>query len=97
MTGIPGQDQLVLTRHRNTLVSDDRALRRAAERGEMTRLRTGAYVSTAIWNGLSTEDRHRLAAAAAAEMNASFVATHRTAAAETLVWTSPSPTSTSTS
>ena len=69
-----------MTRHRNTVVSDDRALRRAAARGEMTRLRTGAYVSTAIWNGLSKEDRHRLAAAAAAEMNAAFVASHRTAA-----------------
>lgn len=81
MSGIPGQDQLVLTRHRNTVVSDDRALRRAAERGEMTRLRIGAYVSTAVWNALSKEDRHRLAAVAAAEMNAAFVASHRTAAA----------------
>jgi len=47
----------------------------------MTRLRIGAYVSTAVWNALSKEDRHRLAAAAAAEMNAAFVASHRTAAA----------------
>ena len=47
----------------------------------MTRLRTGAYVSTAVWNALTKEDRHRLAAAAAAEMNAAFVASHRTAAA----------------
>lgn len=80
MSGIPGQDQLVMTRHRNSVVSDDRALRRAAERGEMTRLRIGAYVSTAVWNALSKEDRHRLAAAAAAEMNSAFVASHRTAA-----------------
>lgn len=71
----------MLTRHRNTVVSDDRALRRAAERGEMTRLRIGAYVSTTVWNALSKEDRHRLAAAAAAEMNDGFVASHRTAAA----------------
>lgn len=80
MQPIAGHEQLVLTRHRNTAVADDRALRRAAARGEMTRLRTGAYVSTAVWNALSKEERHRLAAAAAADMNAAFVASHRTAA-----------------
>jgi hypothetical protein len=80
MPPIHGLEHLVLTRHRNTVVSDDRALRRAAARGSMTRLRIGAYVPTAVWVALSREDRHRLAAAAAAEMRATFIATHRTAA-----------------
>jgi hypothetical protein len=47
----------------------------------MTRLAIGAYVPTSVWLALSKEDRHRLAAAAASETNASFVASHRTGAA----------------
>jgi hypothetical protein len=81
MPPIRGLDSLTLTRHRNIVVSDDRSLRRAAARGDMTRLAIGAYVPTAVWLTLSREDRHRLAAAAASEMNASFIASHRTAAA----------------
>jgi hypothetical protein len=81
MPPIRGLESLTLTRHRNIVVSDDRSLRRAAARGEMTRLAIGAYVPTAIWLAMSKEDRHRLAAAAASEMNASFVASHRSAAA----------------
>lgn len=81
MPPIAGLERLTLTRHRNIVVSDDRSLRRAAARGDMTRLAIGAYVPTTVWLALSREDRHRLAAAAASEMNASFVASHRTAAA----------------
>jgi hypothetical protein len=80
MPPIKGLDDLTLTRHRNIVVSDDRSLRRAAARGEMTRLAIGAYVPTAVWAALNREERHRLAAAAASAMNASFVATHRTGA-----------------
>lgn len=80
MPPIRGLDQLTLTRHRNVAVSDDRSLRRAAARGEMTRLAIGAYVPTALWNTLGREERHRLSAAAASEMSATFVASHRTAA-----------------
>lgn len=80
MPPIKGLDDLTLTRHRNTVVSDDRSLRRATARGQMTRLAIGAYVPTSVWAALSKEERHRLAAAAASEMNSSFVATHRTGA-----------------
>src|SRR4051812_42679002 len=81
MGGITGLEHLALTRHRNVRIGDDRSLRRAAERGTLTRLRIGAYVPTAVWQALSRQERHRLAAAAAAEMSASFIASGRTAAA----------------
>jgi hypothetical protein len=80
MPPIKGLGQLTLTRHRNVVVPDDRSLRRAAARGDMTRLAIGAYVPTTVWNSLNKEERHRLAAAAASEMSATFIAAHRTAA-----------------
>lgn len=80
MPPIKGRQELTLTRHRNVVVSDDRALRRAAERGDLTRLANGAFVSTAVWKTLTREERHRLAAAAASEMSATFIASHRTSA-----------------
>jgi hypothetical protein len=72
---------LLLSRHGNREGQDERALQRAAARGRLTRLRSGAYVTTTAWNALSPDDRRRLQAAAMAEMHASYVASHRSAAA----------------
>jgi hypothetical protein len=77
---ITGSDALIV-RHRNRTGQDDRALQRAAAKGELTRLRSGAYVRTAAWEALSPDDRRRLEAAATAEMHATYVASHRSAAA----------------
>lgn len=81
MLPLPWAEALVLTRHRNRSGQDDRALQRAAERGELTRLRSGAYVVTKRWERLPQADRRRLEAAAMAELNPAFVASHRSAAA----------------
>lgn len=80
MQRIVGSADLILARHRNR-AGNDRVLQRAAERGELTRLRSGAYVATTIWQALPQDDRRRLEAAAMAEMHPSFVASHRSAAA----------------
>lgn len=87
MLSLPGTEVLVTTRHRNRLGQDDRALQRAAERGELTRLRSGAYVATSVWERLPQGDRRRLEAAAMAELHPAFVASHRSAAA---LWRIPS-------
>ena len=75
---IAGAEHLDLIRHRS---GEERALQRAAARGEVTRLRSGAYVSTAIWRTLAPEDRRRLEVVAMARMHSGFVASHRSAAA----------------
>ncbi len=80
MERIRGAGDLILVRHQNR-TGDGRALRRAADRGELRRLRSGAYVSAAIWDRLAEDDRRRLEAAAMAEMHPGFVASHRSAAA----------------
>jgi hypothetical protein len=72
---------IILSRHRNRVGQDERALQRAAASGRLARLRSGAYVTTAVWNALSAGDRRRLEVAAMAEMHASYVASHRSAAA----------------
>lgn len=86
MPPITGTGALIV-RHRNRTGQDDRALQRAASKGELTRLRSGAYVRTAVWEALSSEDRRRLEAAAMAEMHPTYVASHRSAAA---LWRVPS-------
>lgn len=79
MRTIAGSEHLVL-RHRNR-VADQRTLQRAVVRGEMTRLRSGAFVPTAVWRALSEEDRRRLEALAMSEMSRGFIASHRSAGA----------------
>lgn len=86
MQQFAGYEALVVTRHRNHTVADDRAMQRAAVRGDMTKLRNGAFVQTAVWSKLSSDDRRRLEAAATAEMHAGYIATHRSAAA---LWRAP--------
>ena len=79
---ITGREQLQLVRHRNRYGIDDRALRRSAFRGELTKLRSGAFVETALWDALGDEDRARLEVAAAWEAGRGFfVASHASAAA----------------
>ncbi|HEY8319883.1 MAG TPA: hypothetical protein VIG76_13760 [Amnibacterium sp.] len=80
MDPIEGAADLILVRHHNR-TGDGRAMQRAADRGDLTRLRSGAYVSAAIWDRLPEDDRRRLEAAAMAEMHPAFVASHRSAAA----------------
>ncbi len=61
---------------------DPRALRRAAERGEFTRIRRGVYAITAGWIVLSPRDRHRLRVIAAdLGLGAGRVFSHQSAAA----------------
>lgn len=79
MPPIRAREHLVL-RHRNR-VADERSLQRAALRGEMTRVRNGAFVPTVVWAALTAGDRRRLQALAASEMNSGYIATHRSAAA----------------
>jgi hypothetical protein len=78
---IAGSQSLIVVRHRNHTGHADRALQRGAARGDLTRLRSGAYVPTAVWKLLSPADRRRLEAAAMAEVHAGFIACHRSAAA----------------
>jgi hypothetical protein len=87
MPPVTGSDSLVVVRHRNHTGHDDRALQRRAATGELTRLRSGAYVPTAVWRTLRAEDRRRLEAAAMAEQHAGYAASHRTAGA---LWRIPS-------
>ncbi len=79
MTSIRGSEHLLL-HHRNR-IADSRALQRAAQDGGLIRLRSGAFVPAAVWNGLTAAERRRLETAAAAEKHASYVASHRSAAA----------------
>lgn len=82
MRRIAGREHLRLTRHRNHYGGDDRALRRAAFRGDLTRLRCGAFVETAVWCALDEGDRERLEVAAFHEANQGrFIASHTSAAA----------------
>lgn len=78
MQTIAGAEHLTFVRHRS---GDERALQRAAARGELTRLRSGAYVDTAAWRTLTAKDRRRLETVAMARMHPGFVASHRSAAA----------------
>ncbi|RIX30937.1 hypothetical protein [Amnibacterium setariae] len=84
---ITGLDQLVLFRDSDQRALGDRALQRAVRAGEQTRLRSGAYVPTRVWDGLRAEERRRLEAAAMAAMHPAFVASHRSAGA---LWHLPS-------
>lgn len=79
MSTIRAREHLVL-RPRNRL-ADERTLQRAVVRGDMVALRSGAFVPSAVWQTLSPGDRRRLEAAAAAETNPSYIASHRSAAA----------------
>lgn len=87
MPPVAGADSLLVLRHRNRTPADPRALQRRAVSGELTRLRSGAYVVTSVWATLRAEDRRRLEAAAMAEQHASYRASHRTAGA---LWRIPS-------
>ncbi len=72
----------MVLRHRNHLDLDPRRLQRACARGELVRLRSGAYIPAGAWAALSTDERVRLEAAAAHEAGrGAFVASHATAAA----------------
>lgn len=87
MSAITGAESLIVLRHRNHTGHDDRALQRRAATGELTRLRSGAYVPTAVWAALRSADRRRLEAAAMAEAHPAYVGSHRSAGA---VWRIPS-------
>jgi hypothetical protein len=82
MTEIRGRHDLAFTGFRNITGVDDRVLRAAAERGAMRRLHRGVYVRTAVWDGLSRDERSRLFVAAALEAGrGDVVASHESAAA----------------
>ena len=82
MHPVRGRSDLTLVRHRNHTGLDSNALKRAAGRGELVRLRSGAYVSSAVWEAIKPDERIRLEVAAAADVHrGEFVASHRSAAA----------------
>lgn len=82
MQRINGRSGLVLVRHRNHTGLDSNALKRAAQRGELVRLRSGAYVRSSTWTSLTPDERIRLEVAAAdAVHRGGFIASHRSAAA----------------
>lgn len=82
MTPIEGRGRLLITRHRNHAVMDPRALTRAVRRGELLRLRCGAYVRSEVWQALPIDEQRRLAVAAAEDAaSAGLVFSHRSAAA----------------
>lgn len=82
MHAIRGTESLLLVRHRNHTGLSSSALNRLAARGELTSLRSGAFVRTAVWNALSSDERIRLEVATAAAVHrGSFTATHRSSAA----------------
>jgi hypothetical protein len=71
--------------HRSSLVSagrDDRALRRAADRGELVRVAPGTYVDADTWAAASPEQRHVVVVRATlARAEADLVVSHRSALA----------------
>jgi hypothetical protein len=71
--------------HRSSIVSagrDDRALRRAAERGELVRVAPGTYVAATAWSRASPEQRHAVVVrATVARSSADLVVSHRSALA----------------
>lgn len=82
MNEIRARHELTCTGHRNITGVDDRALRRAAERGELTRLHRGVHVQTAVWDALERDERSRLFVAAALDAGrGDLVASHESAAA----------------
>ena len=71
--------------HRSSLVRsgrDDRALRRAAGRGELVRVAPGTYVSAPAWVAASPEERHAVVVrATVARTTSDIVVSHRSALA----------------
>lgn len=87
MDPVRGRESLLLVRHRNHTGLSSSALTRGARSGELTRLRSGAFVRTDVWGALSPDERIRLEVAAAAAVHrGAFTATHRSAAA---LWRAP--------
>jgi hypothetical protein len=54
------RDGLLLSRHVRRHVDDSRSLTRGVDRGELVRLRRGAFVPTSIWSDASARERHIL-------------------------------------
>lgn len=87
MQQIAGRDSLLLVRHRNHTGMSSSVLNRGAHRGDLLRLRSGAFVQAAVWNALTADERIRLEIAAAAAVHRGpFTASHRSAAA---LWGAP--------
>jgi len=81
MTPIKGRFELRHVGVRNHTGIDDRALRKAAAKGTLTRVRRGVYVHAATWKSLGPLDRYRLVVAAAAEAaTGPLTISHRSAA-----------------
>ncbi|MFD1722496.1 hypothetical protein [Amnibacterium endophyticum] len=82
MQRIAGREHVRYSGHRNRYGVDARTLRRQALRGEMTKLRCGAFVDTAVWESLDPQQRMRLEAAAVHDSGrVRFIASHASAAA----------------
>lgn len=87
MESIASRDGILLTSHLREIRADERRLRAAASRGELTRLHRGAYIPTAEWSALDQRERYRRKVVAAALASRSQpVLSHQSAAA---VWRIP--------
>ncbi|MEO7006106.1 MAG: hypothetical protein ABI065_03665, partial [Terrimesophilobacter sp.] len=74
--------RLVLARELLWAGTDDRALRRAAERGHAVRIIPGVYLSVDLWNSLGDDERYLLrVVAVAGNARSSVICSHYSAAA----------------
>lgn len=87
MQAIRGRHDVRYVGFRNHTGVDDRTLRKAHQRGELVKVRRGAFVPAGVWRSLDPTERYRLTVAAAAEMTErQLVLSHRSAAA---IWGVP--------
>jgi len=81
MTTPIAHDDLLLSRRSSSLGLDPAELRRACARGELVRLRPGAYVAASTWAAAGVDERHRLRIrGAAAASRTPVVVSHVSAA-----------------
>ncbi|WP_133764927.1 hypothetical protein [Amnibacterium kyonggiense] len=81
MQPITARHQLRFVGVRNHTGLDDRTLRKAAARGELTQVARSAFVGSSVWTALSIDERRRLVLAArAARAKQPIVFSHRSAA-----------------
>jgi predicted transcriptional regulator of viral defense system len=78
---VAGADRLVSIRHLVAVGADDRSVRRAGARGDLVRVRRGAYAGAAGWHELSAGDRYDVRIAAVlATRRSEVVLSHHSAA-----------------
>ena len=86
MTGIPTDELSAMIKLRHELIADgltDKRIRAMTRGGELHRIRHGSYISGALWDQMSVEQRHRvLVRAVMRRAHPCAVATHISSAIE---------------